>query len=386
VDPAVVLDEVRPVSSVPMPCVARRTLGPPMRKQRLLERLAEAERRSAEVDERAEQLAAEAARLREAIDALPHAVVVCNETGGVVLRNRRSVDVEGGRHAAALVDRAIKDVVAAGGGMRPVTQTLELHGPPPRTLQVTGTPMGRSDRPLGTVVLVDDVSELRRLEAVRRDFVANVSHELRTPVGAMGVLAETLAEERDPEVMRRLAARITAEAERAGRLIDGLLDLSRIEAGGVLRHRLKVAAVIHAAVERMAPLAEQLGVGVVVPETPDGLELEGDENQLVSAVANLLENAVKYSDRGSSVEVRTRASPGWLEVTVADHGVGIPAKDLERVFERFYRVDRARSRQTGGTGLGLSIVRHVATNHGGEVLLESEEGIGSTFTLRLPSG
>ena len=357
-----------------------------MRKQRLLERLAAAERRSAEVEERAEQAAAEAGRLREAIEALPHAVVVCDESGAVVLRNRRSLDVEGGRHVAALVDRAIQEVVAAGGGTRPVTQTLELHGPPPRTLQVTGTPMGRSDRPLGTVVLVDDVSELRRLEAVRRDFVANVSHELRTPVGAMALLAETLADEPDPEVMRRLASRITAEAERAGRLIEGLLDLSRIEAGRVMRRRLEVAPVITAALERMAPLAEQHGVTVVAPETPAGLGLEGDEGQLLSAVANLLENAIKYSDRGSSVEVRTSASPDWVDVIVADQGVGIPTRDLERVFERFYRVDRARSRETGGTGLGLSIVRHVATNHGGEVLVESEEGIGSTFTLRLPSG
>ncbi len=203
-----------------------------MRKQRLLEHLAVAERRSAELDERLRAMTAEAARLRAAIEALPHAVVVCDAAGAVVLRNRRTNDVDGGRHAGALVERAVEEVVAAGGGLRSVVKTLELHGPPPRTLEVTGTPMGRSDGPLGTVVLVDDVSELRRLEAVRRDFVANVSHELRTPVGAMGVLAETLADEADPEVMRRLASRITNEAERAGRLIDGLLDLSRIEAGG----------------------------------------------------------------------------------------------------------------------------------------------------------
>jgi two-component system sensor histidine kinase SenX3 len=303
-----------------------------------------------------------------------------------VVRNRRSLDLQGGRHAAALVQGAVEEVVAAGGGTRPVTQTLELHGPPPRTLQVTGTPMGRSDRPLGTVVLVDDVSELRRLEAVRRDFVANVSHELRTPVGAMGVLAETLADEREPEVMRRLAGRITAEAERAGRLIDGLLDLSRIEAGGVLRDTLDLATVIDVALERMAPLAEQLGVALVVRPGPPDLIMQGDDGQLVSAVANLLENAIKYSDPGSDVEVATKASDDWLGVVVSDHGVGIPGKDLERIFERFYRVDRARSRETGGTGLGLSIVRHVATNHGGEVLVESEEGIGSTFTLRLPAG
>ena len=356
-----------------------------MRKQRLLERLAAAERRSAELEERARQAAAEAARLREAIDALPHAVVVCGAAGEVLLRNRRSRDLEGGRHTAVLVDRAIEEVVAAGDATRPVTQTLELYGPPPRTLEITGTPMGRSDRPLGTVVIVDDVSELRRLEAVRRDFVANVSHELRTPVGAMGVLAETLADERDPEVMRRLAGRISGEAERAGRLIDGLLDLSRIESGELHRQRVALGEVVAAAVDRVAPLATQLGVDVVQGAVPADLSVEGDENQLCSAVANLLENAVKYSEPASSVHVDTAAADGWVEVVVRDNGVGIPSKDLERIFERFYRVDRARSRDTGGTGLGLSIVRHVATNHGGEVLVESQEGLGSTFTFRIPS-
>ena len=357
-----------------------------MRKQRLVERLEAAERRSAELEERTRLATAEASRLREAIEALPHAVIVYDPVGHVVVRNRRSHDLEGGHHAAALVERAAEEVVKAGEGARPVTQTLELHGPPPRTLQVTGTPMGRNGYSLGTVVLVDDVSELRRLEAVRRDFVANVSHELRTPVGAMGVLAETLAEEPDPEVMRRLAARITSEAERAGRLIDGLLDLSRIEAGGVGGgDTLDMALVVATAVERVEPLAQQLGVDLVTRPGPTGVVLRGDERQLVSAVVNLLENAVKYSDEGSVVEAATAAAGGWVDVVVRDRGVGIPAKDLERIFERFYRVDRARSRATGGTGLGLSIVRHVATNHGGEVLVESQEGLGSTFTLRLPS-
>jgi two-component system sensor histidine kinase SenX3 len=358
-----------------------------MRKQRLIEQLAAAERRAAEADERARQATAEAARLREAIEALPHAIVVCDTRGDVVLRNRRSLDLEGGRHAAALVEQAVGEVVAAGGGTGPVTQTLELHGPPPRALQVTGTPMGRADRPSGTVVLVDDVSELRRLEAVRRDFVANVSHELRTPVGAMGVLAETLADERDPDVMRRLASRITGEAERAGRLIDGLLDLSRIEAAGLHgSRRVELGSVVAAAVERVGHLAEQQGVELVMPADLIEAAVEGDENQLVSAVVNLLENGVKYSDQGSAVEVVvTSQSPRSVDVVVRDRGIGIPAKDLERIFERFFRVDRARSRETGGTGLGLSIVRHVATNHGGEVLVESEEGRGSTFTLRLPS-
>ena len=355
-----------------------------MRKQRLLEQLAEAERRSAELDEQLRAATAEATRLRAAIDVLPHAVVVCDARGGVVLRNRRSHDVDGGRHAVALVERVVEEVVAAGRGTRPVMQTLELHGPPPRTFEVTATPIGRS---LGTVVLVDDVSELRRLEAVRRDFVANVSHELRTPVGAMGVLAEALADEPDAQVMRRLASRITAEAERAGRLIDGLLDLSRIEAGGAGgRDQVNVGAMVATAVERVEPLAEQLEVPLVAAPAAAELTVAGDERQLVSAVVNLLENAVKYSDERTPVEVAVAESDGWVDVVVRDRGVGIPAKDLERIFERFYRVDRARSRDTGGTGLGLSIVRHVATNHGGDVLVESQEGLGSTFTLRLPKG
>ena len=351
-----------------------------------MQRLAEAERAAAANRSRAERAEAEAARLRDAIEALPHAVVVCDPAGRVVLRNRRSNGLEGGRHAAALVDRVVEEVVAAGEATRPVTRTLDLHGPPPRTMQVTASPIGPADGPLGTVVLVDDVSELRRLEAVRRDFVANVSHELRTPVGAMGVLAETLADEPDPAVMRRLAERITAEAERAGRLIDGLLDLSRIEAAGVhARRRLDVGAVVAAAADRVGPLSQGHAVEVVVAPAPGGVTVDGDEGQLVSAVANLLSNAVKYSEAGSEVQVAVAAASGWVDVIVRDRGIGIPSKDLERIFERFYRVDRARSRETGGTGLGLSIVRHVATNHGGEVLVESQEGLGSTFVLRLPT-
>jgi two-component system sensor histidine kinase SenX3 len=356
-----------------------------VRHRRLVERLAESERESAARAVRAHQAEAEVARLRDAIDALPHAVLVYDAAGSEILRNRRSADLEGGRHSAALIGRAIEEVVRAGGATRAATQTLELHGPPPRALQVTASPIGRRGQREGTVVLVDDVSELRRLEAVRRDFVANVSHELRTPVGAMGVLAEALAGEEDPAVMRHLAERITTEAQRAGRLIDGLLDLSRIEASGAPpRLRLDLAAVIAAAVDRISPLASQQGVEIVVAPLTGDTSVAGEESQLVSAVANLLSNAVKYSDEGSAVHVDLASHDGWVDVVVGDKGVGIPAKDLERIFERFYRVDRARSRDTGGNGLGLSIVRHIATNHGGDVLVESEEGLGSTFTLRLP--
>ena len=237
------------------------------------------------------------------------------------------------------------------------------------------------------LVVIDDVTDRRRLEAVRRDFVANISHELKTPVGALALLAETLLAEDDPAVAQRLAERMLAEAFRVGRTIDDLLELSRIEADEEARRDdVPVHLVIAEAVDRVRPAAEQQGITIEVEEPPQRLAVAGDRRQLVSATYNLLENAVKYSDQGSSVQVRARTDGRWVDIEVEDHGIGIPRRDLERVFERFYRVDRARSRETGGTGLGLAIVRHVASNHAGEVRVESAEGEGSTFTLRLPVG
>lgn len=339
-----------------------------------------------EAEERVRQAAAAEVRLQRTLDALAPAVVVCDEAGRVVLRNRQSLELQAARQAASLVDRAVDDLLdqARGGGT--ATRTLELLGPPPRTLVITAAPLRHAGERVGTVAVIDDITERRRLEAVRRDFVANVSHELRTPIGALGILAETLSEEDDPAVVRRLAARITAETERAGRLIEDLLDLSRIEAeGSMTAGPVSITAVLADAAERVRQVAEGRRVTVVVGDSPVS-EVVGDRGQLVSAVANLLDNAVKYSDAGSSVGAEARAVDGWVEVKVRDQGIGIPARDLERIFERFYRVDRARSRGTGGTGLGLAIVRHVASNHGGDVLVESREGEGSTFTLRLPAG
>jgi two-component system sensor histidine kinase SenX3 len=241
------------------------------------------------------------------------------------------------------------------------------------------------NRPLGIVAVLDDVSDRRRLEAVRRDFVANVSHELKTPVGALSLLAETLLAEHDPEVSQRLAGRIQDESLRVNRIIEDLLDLSRIEAEEhPPREPLLGSLIMAEAVERVRSAAEQRGVKLLVDEPDPPVTLMGDRRQLVAALNSLLENAVKYSDEGSSVEVFGLANGGWVELVVRDQGIGIPARDLERIFERFYRVDHGRSRQTGGTGLGLSIVRHVVNNHQGLVHVDSREGEGSTFTLRLP--
>jgi len=345
----------------------------------------DADRAVREAEERARDAVAEAVRLRRALDALAAAVVVCDETGRVVLLNRRTLELEAARQPASLVAAAVEELLARAQRGGTATRTLELLGPPPRTLVITAAPLNQGGERVGTVAVIDDVSERRRLEAVRRDFVANVSHELRTPIGALGILSETLSEEEDPAAVRRLAARISAETERAGRLIEDLLDLSRIEAqGSMTGEPVNIGSVLADAAERVRHVAEGRQVSVAVTEAGHLPEVRGDRGQLVSSVVNLLDNAVKYSDAGSTVEVGVRSASGWVEVMVRDQGIGIPSRDLERIFERFYRVDRARSRDTGGTGLGLSIVRHVARNHGGDVHVDSHEGEGSTFTLRLP--
>lgn len=220
---------------------------------------------------------------------------------------------------------------------------------------------------------------------MRRDFVANVSHELKTPMGAVGLLAETLLSENEPQVTQRLAHRIYSEAFRISRVIDDLLDLSRIEnEESPPREPVLINLVMAEAAERVREAASQLQIKVSLEEPDPPLVVLGDRRQLTSAVYNLLENAVKFSPEGSDVSCIGRADGDDVVVAVEDHGVGIP-RDLERIFERFYRVDAARSRSTGGTGLGLAIVRHVAANHRGSVQVESREGEGSTFTLRLPS-
>jgi signal transduction histidine kinase len=417
-------------------------------------------------------------------------------------------------------------------------RTLDLYGPPRRTLQVRARQIDDGRRPLGVIALIEDISERRRLEEIRRDFVANVSHELKTPMGALGLLAETLVAEPDPDVAQRLAGRIHNEAFRVSRIIDDLLDLSRIESEEAPpREPVLVNLVMADAIERVRATADQRGIEIVLHEPSPPVAVLGDRRQLVSAMHALLENAITYSydnskvvvtgavqhfnpnlshpsiaanlldegdggdvsdegegrdhvtgeypavgadagakagagesdradageadgasdnaDTGETEPVTGRhaavtgkvdqvftpeildqyaplgqtapgasaatgttapsmpvppvvsaegdtagtgpadtsaaASPNWrieerdnVRLSVQDHGVGIPARDLDRIFERFYRVDHGRSRDTGGTGLGLSIVRHVANNHQGWVDVESREGEGSTFTLVLP--
>ncbi|HEX6424016.1 MAG TPA: ATP-binding protein [Acidimicrobiales bacterium] len=336
---------------------------------------------------RQEQAAEAEDRLSWALGAIANGVVIFDGQGEIVYRNDPAASFLAARHSDALVEEAITSMAADALRGRAGERELELFGPPRRVLSVRAVPLENELHPSGVLVVVEDTSERRRLENVRRDFVANISHELKTPVGALALLAETLLDEDDPVVTKRLAERLASEAFRVGNTIDDLLELSRLEVDtGLATDRVTVAQFVREAADRVRPAAEQRAIDIEVHEPAGRLSVVGDRRQLVSAVTNLVDNAVKYSEAGSTVEVRARTDGRWIDVAVRDSGIGIPRRDLERIFERFYRVDRARSRDTGGTGLGLAIVRHVASNHRGEVRVESREGVGSTFTLRLPAG
>jgi len=243
--------------------------------------------------------------------------------------------------------------------------------------------------PLGAqlvLVLVEDRTEARRVDAVRRDFVANVSHELKTPVGALSLLAEAvLSASDDPDAVRRFASRMQKEAHRLTNLVQDLIDLSRVQGDDPLAKAVPVdlGEVLGAAHERVAEVAEARQIEIVAAGAA-GVVVLGDLGQLTTAIGNLVENAVNYSPDRTKVVVSVREEGELAEISVTDQGVGIPDQDLNRIFERFYRVDPARSRITGGTGLGLAIVKHIAATHGGDVSVWSVEGAGSTFTLRLP--
>ena len=349
-----------------------------------LERTIHAER------QRSSEIERSYARLEGALSGVPEGLVVCDADGSVVYRSDAALAFVRARHGDALAEQAIAELLGAALRDDPAERAIDLYGPPRRSLVIRAFRLGPADRPIGAAAIIEDVSERRRLEAVRRDFVANVSHELKSPIGALGILAETMQGEPDREVAQRLAGRMQLEAFRVSRIIDDLLDLSRIEGDEApVREPVAVALILEQAAERIQPVADHRDITIDVIPPGDPTSVVGDRRQLVSALHNLLENAVKYSDDTSTVEVRAACDlggdPPRVDISVRDFGIGIPTQDLERIFERFYRVDRARARDTGGTGLGLAIVRHVATNHGGSVSVTSQEGKGSTFTLSVPA-
>ncbi|HEY0452201.1 sensor histidine kinase [Actinophytocola sp.] len=317
-----------------------------------------------------------------------NAIVILNEFGDTVQYNARAVElgVVRNRRVDTRTKRAAELVLETG-------EPVEIELTPAER----GVPFGRGPeavrgeiRPLGDGFLAVDAadeSDAVRLEATRRDFVANVSHELKTPVGAMALLAEAVLDAADdPTAVRRFTGKILHEATRLGTLVTELIALSRLQGAERLpsMNAVEVDAVVRDALGRSQLAQESTGIDIATD--PDScLLVEGDRPLLVTALANLLENAVAYSPPGSPVSISRRQVGRFVEIAVTDRGIGIPEEEQQRVFERFYRLDKARSRATGGTGLGLAIVKHVAANHGGEVKLWSRPGTGSTFTLRIPA-
>lgn len=348
----------------------------------------ESRRRDDELHRRYEDEVAESeARLRLSLDAITQGVVMADPDGTVLYRNPYSQPFTEARHGEALVEAAVAELLAEAAQGRAVEREVELFGPPRQCLFVSAMPLRIEGKDYGSVALIDDITEPQRLDAMRRDFVANISHELRTPMGALSLLAETLAGETDPEVASRLAMRVQAEAIRLSDIMDDLLELSRIESNEASeRTPVAIQHVIGDALSRAKSAAEEKEVPIETVLPALDLLVRADRRQLTSAVFNLLENAVKYSDATCPVRVMTRVEGDWVEVEVRDQGYGIPLRHQERIFERFYQVDRSRENTDGGVGLGLAIVRHVATNHGGEIRVESTEGEGSTFTLAVPIG
>ena len=323
--------------------------------------------------------------LQFSLDELTSGVVVTDGAGQVLVKNCQAAAVADRPHEQALVEAALTELLASALQGDRVERELEVFGPPSRTLSVQAFPIADAGQTIGALAVIEDVSEHHRIDKTRRDFVANLSHELRTPVGAVSLLGEMLVDEPDVAVRKQLTDRLLIEADRMSATIDDLLELSRIEsATQSYDEPVHMQAVVKEALARTRVAAEksEIQIASIGPDEP--MMLTGNRDQLVTALVNLVENAIKYSSAGGSVSVRSRADNDMITLAVQDSGRGIPARDLDRVFERFYRVDRARESSTGGTGIGLSIVRHVALNHGGTVQVTSFEGDGSTFTMTLP--
>jgi two-component system sensor histidine kinase SenX3 len=341
------------------------------------------------VVERQQRVAAEwagitVAQMLQRIGALsPLGIAVVDTHRDVVYRNERA-DQLGLVRVRQLDDeawRAAWRALASG-------DDVEFDLPPGRSgLSVHGQArlLSEEDRRFA-VVFVSDQSEYTRMEAARRDFVANVSHELKTPVGAMALLAEALlASADDPETVRRFGEKTLVEANRLGNMIGELIELSRLQGAERLPDLgvVDVDTVVSEAISRHKVAAENADIEVRTDE-PSSLRVWGDQTLLITAVANLVSNAIAYSPRGSLVSISRRHRTPFVEIAVTDRGIGIAHKDQERVFERFFRSDKARSRSTGGSGLGLAIAKHVAANHNGSIGLWSQPGTGSTFTLSVP--
>ena len=319
-------------------------------------------------------------QLMEVLDLLTIGVIVVDRKSDRKLRNNAAASMTGVRYVDILIDQAVDEMIAQVEQTGPGDRILEAIAGTTRFLQIWGYKLDQQR----IVVTVENITAQSRIETVQTDFVANLSHELKTPIGAVAALADSLSGETETEVVWRLAERIVSESHRMARIVDDLLDLSRIEFSGTEDWtEVDLAPVLMEVVGINQHAAKRQGLGLSLTGAPK-LDVLGDRSQLVSSMSNLVDNAIKYSEPGGIVSIESSIVGQEVVVAITDHGIGISKQHQDRIFERFYRVDKARSRATGGTGLGLSIVRHIVLEHGGTIEVESEEGIGSTFTVRLP--
>ncbi|MFV9673061.1 MAG: sensor histidine kinase [Acidimicrobiia bacterium] len=339
------------------------------------------------LERRLEEAEEATSRLRAATERTDIGVVIVDERGDITYANPVALRVlEGSLGDAAAGTRLVALLQRVQTMGREEDLELALFTPARRIVRLRAVPFIGSDNASGAVGYIQDLSGQRRVEAMRSDFLTNAGHEMKTPIGALAVLAETIGDTEDPETRRRLAGRLQSEANRMARVVDDILALADIESLETPFAPLDVGSVVGEAVERVAVSAKVAGVQICTDGTDIYAAVDGNREQIVSAVANLLDNAVKHSavDEGETVTVMIQPDVDDVAITVEDHGVGIPPDHIGRIFERFYRVDSGRGRDSGGTGLGLSIVKNVAETHGGSVSVESTLGEGSTFTIRLP--
>jgi signal transduction histidine kinase len=331
--------------------------------------------------------AEEQARVRELVlSTMTDGILLIDADGRIAFSNGAVVVLLPSTPASldALLPLSLRTAILEARRRREPASIVAETGVAPRWLRATIAPAEDA----ATLVVVRDVTEQHRLEAVRRDFVANASHELKTPAATIQATAETLrqAAEDDPPAVARFASQLEREAVRLSRIVADLLDLSRLESGSALDDLVSLGSTVRDEAQRLVDAAERAGVSIRIVSDGDR-PVRGSQQDLALLVRNLIDNAVRASHEGGSVEVDVRSDLDARDVIlrVADTGIGIPSRDLSRIFERFYRVDRARSRETGGTGLGLAIVKHVAENHGARIEVESELGRGTTFVVSFPS-
>ncbi len=321
----------------------------------------------------------------EVLEALGTPAVVVDETNVMVQATSAAEEfgLQSDRTLIELELLALVDLARTTKTSQSVEGAINVGGRASKVwVLATAAPIGS-----GSVILtLEDRTEARRLEETRRDFVANISHELKTPIGAIGLLAETLqGATDDPEAVLKFASSLQREASRLGHIVQEIIELSRLQAATEVKNSAdyRLADLIADALERVKTLAEVKKMRLV-SDLDESILIEINYEQVATAVTNLFENAINYSDPGGQIGISLKRVDNFAEIVVTDSGVGIALEDQSRIFERFYRVDPSRSRETGGTGLGLAIVKHIALNHGGDISVFSKPGLGSTFTLTLP--